>query len=526
MLQSIDYGLDDISLCGSFITMNDNFIFVSSNGNNIYNGLVTVYYKNVTKENDVIKITKHSIIYSPEYLNTNFGIKISATNRYLAVSGLNYDVYTGIIYVYEFIKERWINIRKIYSIKDNYLNGFGNNLFFLNDNLLFVSDFYNNIYEFRYNTHKRKFYITNTIKFMETNQIKYNLNMVSDKINNLFITNNTNILTTYNIDKNIVSYYKENTPYNCFYGSNIYFYKSTLFISCSLNYPFYNIPDNIISKIFIYNIGYNDYVVSNIMLVQIINAINNDPYFGTSISIYDNNMIICGKNNAHQYTKKTQWKLKNTFIVPDSDVNYDYKVQLTKDYFILGNYGFNELQGAIFSGFIENEQSKSIIIQDKSQITNNNIQTHKIRLFLMITILGLLLSFTFILCTYFCVIFFNPHINEKKKKKEEEEYSPYKVYSYTGYVETDDIIVDQNNLYNYYPPYNFANNNLYVSPYNHNYPYYYRTQQLSPMEKGSSEKPKVEYSKETTVSYKGYTYDMIQKNYKEKIKPILDEIKK
>jgi hypothetical protein len=138
----------------------------------------------------------------------------------------------------------------------------------------------------------------------------------------------------------------------------------------------------------------------------------------------------------------------------------------------------------------------------------------------MITILGLLISFTFILFTYFCVKFFNPNIDEKKKKKEEE--SPYKVYSYTGYVETDDNIVDQNNLYNCYPPYNFANN---ISPYNHNYHYYYQTQ-LSPMEKGSCEKPKVEYSNETTVSYKGYTYDMIQKNYKEKIKPILDEIKK
>jgi hypothetical protein len=193
--------------------MNDNFIFVSSNGNNIYNGLVTVYYKNVTKENNVIKITKHSIIYSPEYLNTNFGIKLSATNRYLAVSGLNYEVYTGIIYVYEFIKDRWINMRKIHSIKNNYLNGFGDNLFFLNDNLLFVSDFYNNIYEFRYNTYKGQFYNTNIIKFMETNKIRYNLNMVSDNINNLFITNNTNILTTYNIDKNIVSYYNENTQY-------------------------------------------------------------------------------------------------------------------------------------------------------------------------------------------------------------------------------------------------------------------------------------------------------------------------
>jgi len=303
MLQEIDYGLDDISLCGSYITMNDNFIFVSSNGNNMYNGLVTVYYKNVTKENNVITITKHSTIYSPEYLNTNFGIKLSATNTYLAVSGLNYDVYTGIIYLYKFIKDCWINIRKIYSIKNNYLNGFGNNLFFLNDDILFVSDFYNNIYEFIYNTDKRKFYITNTIKIMETKEIKYNLNMVSDNINNLFITNNTNILTTYIINKNIVSYYKENSPHNCFYGSNMYFYKNTLFVSCSLYYPFYNIPDNIISKIFIYSIGYNDYGVSNIMLVQIINAINNDPYFGTSISIYDNNMIICGKNTAHQYTK-------------------------------------------------------------------------------------------------------------------------------------------------------------------------------------------------------------------------------
>jgi hypothetical protein len=62
MLQEIDYGLDHISLFGSYITMNENFIFVSSNGHNIYNGAVTVYYKNVTKNNELITITKHSII--------------------------------------------------------------------------------------------------------------------------------------------------------------------------------------------------------------------------------------------------------------------------------------------------------------------------------------------------------------------------------------------------------------------------------------------------------------------------------
>jgi len=43
--------------------------------------------------------------------------------------------------------------------------------------------------------------------------------------------------------------------------------------------------------------------VSNIILIQIIDAINNDPYFGTSISVYENNMIISGQNSVHLYTK-------------------------------------------------------------------------------------------------------------------------------------------------------------------------------------------------------------------------------
>jgi len=530
MLQEIDYGLDHISLFGSYITMNENFIFVSSNGHNIYNGAVTVYYKNVTKNNEIITITKHSIIYSPESLNSNFGIKLAATNKFLAVSALNYEVYKGIIYVYEFLKDRWIHMRKIYSIINTYLNGFGDNLFFLNDDLLFVSDFYNNIYEFRYNKDSEEFNIVNTIKLMETEQIKYNLNIISDNINNLYITNNSNILTIYNTEKNIVIYHNENTQYNCFFGSNIYFYENTLFISCSLYYPFYNIPDDILSKIFIYMIEYDNYIVSNIILIQIIDAINNDPYFGTSISVYENNMIISGQNSVHLYTKNIQWTIKNTFSVPESYVNYDYKVQLTKDFFIVGNYGFNELQGAIFSGFIENTKDKSNI-ENNSKLTNS-IQTKKIMLLLKMLTIGMLITFMIILCVYFWVIFFTPKIDEKKKKKEEEEYSPYKVYSYLGYTEADDNIVVPDIPYNYYQSYNFPNNNLYFPNYYQNYPSYYQNnvydiQPLSPMEKGSLTKnDKVEYSNETTVSYKGYTYDMIQKNYKEKIKPILDEIKK
>jgi len=205
-------------------------------------------------------------------------------------------------------------------------------------------------------------------------------------------------------------------------------------------------------------------------------------------------------------------------------------VQLTKDFFIVGNYGFNELQGAIFSGFIENTKDKSNI-ENNSKLTNS-IQTKKIMLLLKMLTIGMLITFMIILCVYFWVIFFTPKIDEKKKKKEEEEYSPYKVYSYLGYTEADDNIVVPDIPYNYYQSYNFPNNNLYFPNYYQNYPSYYQNnvsdiQPLSPMEKGSLTKnDKVEYSNETTVSYKGYTYDMIQKNYKEKIKPILDEIKK
>ena len=58
----VEEGLDDTSEFGGNIVMNDDFIIVSGNGYNYFNGIVKVYYNNVTIEN---KLVQHSIIKCP-----------------------------------------------------------------------------------------------------------------------------------------------------------------------------------------------------------------------------------------------------------------------------------------------------------------------------------------------------------------------------------------------------------------------------------------------------------------------------
>lgn len=48
-------GFDDTSLYGSNIILNDKFILVSSNGYNIFNGMVICYYHDLFAENNTLK---------------------------------------------------------------------------------------------------------------------------------------------------------------------------------------------------------------------------------------------------------------------------------------------------------------------------------------------------------------------------------------------------------------------------------------------------------------------------------------
>jgi hypothetical protein len=355
-----------------------------------------------------------------------------------------------------------------------------------------------------------------TIKSVEIN---YDIKIINSN-NNIIVSNLTNILTIINLNDNIVSYFIEENPYNCFYGSELYIYESSLFVSCSLYYPFNNIPDILKSQIFIYNVEYNNNNVKNIVLTQIINTHNNDIYFGTNINANNNILLVSGQNKVYYYTKNNEWELTNNYDIQDSYVNFDYKVKLIDDYFIIGNYGFSDLQGAVFSSYVIKPPSNPTNTDNISDLTTNkNNLINQILVIIFVFIVGSVGIITISLSCYFFVSLITPKIDEKKKKKDEEENSPYKVYSYMGYVETDDNVYYNNQYYNDQYNNNQYNNNQYY------YPYYFQQNvqfPLSPMEKGKLN----ESDNEKVVSYKGYIYDSIQEKYKEKIKPILDEINK
>ena len=122
-------GLDNISLLGSNIISNSKFIFISANGYNIYNGLILVYYKNITiDKSENILSTMHSIIESPEKLNSNFGLTASANDRYLAVGAISYDVYKGVVYIYKYIYNKWLYMQKIVNENGLPVSVFGDNI--------------------------------------------------------------------------------------------------------------------------------------------------------------------------------------------------------------------------------------------------------------------------------------------------------------------------------------------------------------------------------------------------------------
>jgi hypothetical protein len=521
-LQNIQNRLDTISLLGSYITSNDKYIFISSNGYNIYNGMVMVFLKNIENKDNNFKLELHSEIHSPEILNSNFGIKTSATNNMLAVSAISYNIYDGTIYIYELFKDMWVYRYKIYLYTNNIINGFGANIQF-NNNELFISTFYNQLYHYKYDYNARMFLMNKTFKLSESREINLNLNVkvISDNMNNIFISNLTNTLTIINADMLIYTYFIQEGLFNCFYGSELFIYESMLFVSCALYYPFYNIPEEIYNKIYIYDLIYTNNVIKNIILREVIDDIHNDPYFGTHLNVNDKHLIISGRNSIYYYNyNNKKFKFKNKYIIPYSMVNYDYKVLLLDDYFIVGNYGFDELKGAVFIGNLLDDNIPSRVNNIPNSVNKSNLLNNAFSIILLI-IIGSFISAVLTLFCYFFASLLTQKIDEKKKKKEDEDFSPYKVYSYIGYVETDDADIVYNPQYLYNPQYYYSS---YSSPYNPQYyiPQYYNhnnyIEKLKEKDNSSS--------KEKVVSYKGYLYDNIQQKYKEKIKPALDGIKK
>ena len=525
----IQTGLDYNSLFGSSILINNNFVFVSANGYNIYNGMIVVYYNNITIDNlNNPEFTLHSIIYSPEYLNTNFGLITSVNDNYLVVGGISYDIYRGVIYIYKFMYNRWLYIQKIINRNTYALSGFGDTIKITNNNDIIISDYSKSLYIYKLNVDKDQFYhsetIINNTKLPNINQ---QFSLTSDNYGNIIISNFENNIFIKNVNDNSIKLFDHEIDNECFYGSNIFLYEKKLFVSCSLYYPFTNIPESLNPKIYVYDIIYNENNIISLNLHQIIISPSSDMYFATYIDANNKALLVSGTNNIYYYEYNHKWNYNKMYPLSNAYVNYDYKLKLLDTNFIVTNYGYDELRGAIFiEKCFESDYEIQHILSNNSIDFNNNYMRIFTILFLLFG--AVVLTITITLMCYLFVTLLTPLIeNKKDKKKEEEEYSPYKVYSYVGYVETDDP------LYCHQQPINNYQNN-YFNPF----PYQINTaltnnhqsnSSLSPIEKGikpdndlKADVGAEKISKETVVTYKTSTYDLIMKTYEDKIKPHLN----
>lgn len=498
-LSKFQSGLDDISLLGSFIASNDKFLFVSANGHNVYNGMVVVFHKNPELKNDKLTFKLHSNIYSPETLNANFGLKLGVTNSYLVVNAISYDIYQGAIFIYKYIDDYWIYTKKITIRSNNFLNGFGCEIY-LNNNKLYALTFFGKIHIFNIDE-------TNKSKQIQVFDNKFNTyaKFVGDIYGNTFFSNLTNTITILNYNHSL-SYFSETSFSNdCFFGSNLFLTNNKIYVSCSAYYPFYN--NNFESfqmffpKVYVYDILYDN---SNIpYFLELQNILNDDyfdNFFGTSVFEVDKHLIIAGNSCIYQYYDQ---KFISNINVPKSRYNYDYTLHISSSNIIVGNYMDDDLRGAVFVGNIKDITGETSI-DNISKIDKSN--SNSIVFFVLLLLFGILMLLIVMMTFYYCVLCFTP-IPEKKKKKEEEE-SPYKVYSYIGYVETDDFPVaypphvnyQQPQMYywNYYPNQNYLN----YQNYNLKDDKKLKTQQLNSEEKIVTYKQNDKDSNEIVVTYK------------------------
>lgn len=481
MLQKIDEGLDNHSLLGTCIVSNRDYIFVSANGHNIYNGAITIFEKN--------KLTKHSVIFSPESLNSNFGIKMVVNDRFLIVSAISYNIYEGIIYVYENVGGNWIQNLKIHSIVNKSLNGFGENILLVNEGKqLIVTDFLNNIYQYHFDDETHRFIHASTFRLTEMPMLKthfaHNVKMAANE-SHLFLTNNTNILTIYDINNTFVSYIEIQNVENCF---NVHFGNNQLFIPC--------VRTNAFNKIYVFN-------TKTFLLVQTILGRSDEQTFGNNIVVEGNNMIVSGESYVHHYINKNNWAFESSYFVSSNTVvDFDYTLNWVNDkQFVVGNYGYNDLQGAVFTGTIASKNADEIV-QKIANLGSKNIQQNKIFVLTFVLTFGLSVALFVIMMAYLCVsIIMQP--SDKKKKEKEEEYSPYKVHSYLGYNETDEYQQQPANSF-MQPPF-YSQPAFYPTHYNMQ-PYYFQpffvNSPYTHYEYPDDKKKQQCESKETVVGYK------------------------
>lgn len=505
-MQLIDTGDDYTSLYGSRLAQNDKFLFISGNGYHIFNGLVKVYYNNFTTNDDGnIEKYIHSTINSPYLLNSNFGLTLCATNDFLFIGGLSYDVYAGIIYIFQYKYNKWLFIQTLQPHLSKNLMGFGNHIFINKNNTLYIGTFYGETYIYEYNV---KFTFKNIIQSVNT--LDVNSIILSDQYDNIILWHSS-LLKVWNFKSQI--WVELDYVTKCL---KMEISGNRLYASCN-------------NQISIYDIIYD--VNKNIKEYKIYQTIyNEDLYFSMNFYVSEYILLVTGNNNLYKYTKINDlWNLKDSLNIPNKNVN-DYTIQMINDYLILGNYEFDDLRGGIWSYKLLNDDNNNnnnndnIDINNLNTITNNNF-LNKIGLSISLFLFGCLITIFLILLCYFCVYLLTPKIDDKKKKDKEEDESPYKVYSYVGYVETDDapsIIYPPNQTpYYFYYPTTPTILNSYVNTGNID-----MNKTNFNGDKPNSDKVEYVSSNEKVVSYKGYTYDYIKQEYQKTIYPILKDLRK
>lgn len=548
-------GLDETSLYGTNIVSNDKFILVSSNGYNIFNGAVTSYYNDLISENDN-KLKFHSRIYPPEISNSNFGVKINIHNNILIISAIAHNIYTGIVYIYMLKYSKWILIQQLQPYDINYYTkviGFGYNIA-INDKYLAIGSTSGQIYLYWLNKNNYKF--IGNIKGMEETKFGYKItfydNILFVSLNNFYDTRSINqynypgIVLCYNLEKlfslnnsiqNInynnynyqIKYTKDSS---CrFFGSNIKILNDKLIISCSIPYPFYNFDtSNFKPKLIIYKIRY-DKIEDNLEynINQIITINENDIYFGTNFDFDLENLFVSGTNKIYQYKINTLETITYTqnniydipkyiYNIPVNLVNNDYKVKITKNSVLVGSYGSNDLEGSLYwinynNNQNNNDDDKTNTEKITSANKKNSLKSPVVFILTLCMLIFLTILTIIIIIGYLYYFYGYPNsnlINDKKKKKEEEEYSPYKVYSYLGYSESDEY--EYQNNFNNNLPHSYVNLPIINIPFNS----IKTTIQDTKKEKILYKSNNIEHiiGKEKVYSYKEYEFD--EKNKKNK----------
>lgn len=452
-------GFDHTSFFASNIEYNNQFIVVSANGYDIFNGIIAIYNKN--------NIKIEQIIYSPNNLNSNFGSSISINNNnFIAIGAIDYNMSQGVVYIYYLYYNCWKLLQKIKPPNhDTKLLAFGKKITMSNEYIV-ISTHTPSIYVYKFDLDKNIFVYYKTIKY-NTNYFNINIKIYEYNNNSLLFVSNPNRnyynqIKIYNLTSEHFLYpiglIKQNSSY---FGIDFIFTGNKLYVSSTSPYPFYDYDKFIYydyiyteKQIIIYNINIENFNINyqvDTIIKDNFSEFNNFIYFGSNIEIDNMSLFVTGTNYVYQYFKNVtnnEWKLIHKFFVPKSLLNFNYKIKIINKLLFIGSSTYHNMAGGLFIDKIYNDTSRII---NSTNLYPENDKTHinyvdenrlSLGIILSFILLFLIITFSISLCIY-CRYFLQSSIlyNLKKKKKNEQQ-SPYKIHSYLGYIETDEDIIE------------------------------------------------------------------------------------